>query len=231
MTLIEVAIALAIAALLAGVAIGAVNSLTDADLRSTAVELSGAMKQSYDRAIMNRRTQRIAIDIDKGMWWFEYTESPFAVHREKDRGEVGEKSGTDEDDQIDVDRVTGKRTKRGKLAEKKSDVEKIIEGTAARFVPDADLTGGKPRPLPSKVRVSRVWTAHQEDGFTSGMAYIHFFKSGQAEAAIIELMDDGEDVISLEIQPLTGRVRSFHQRIPLPDAREDADQGRAEGDE
>ena len=52
----------------------------------------------------------------------------------------------------------------------------------------------------------------------------------KAEAAIIELMDEGEDIISLELQPLTGRVRSIHKRVPLPEAREDND-GRAEGDE
>lgn len=229
MTLIEVAIAIGIAASFSAVAIGTLNSLTDADLRSTAVELSGAMKSSYDRAIMQRRTQRLAIDLDKGLWWFEYTESPFAISKEKTTGEVGEKTGGEEDEDVDVDRTTGKRRKRGKLAEKKTDVEKIIEGTAARFQPDVDLAK-KPAALPTKVKVSRVWSEHQEDAFTSGTAYIHFWKSGQAEAAIVELMDEGEDIISLELQPLTGRVRSIHKRVPLPEAREDND-GRAEGDE
>lgn len=159
MTLIEVAIAIGIAASFSAVAIGTLNSLTDADLRSTAVELSGAMKSSYDRAIMQRRTQRLAIDLDKGLWWFEYTESPFAISKEKATGEVGEKTGGREEDE-DIrhrDRVTGKRKKRGKLAEKRiRSVEKMVEGTAARFQPDVDQAGLPPHQGPRLAGVERA---------------------------------------------------------------------------
>lgn len=221
-TLIEILIALSIAALAAGAAIVGIGAISDAQLRSTSIELAGAMKLAYDRAIMQRRTERLVIDLDKGLWWLEYTEDYFAVSREKQTGEVGdpnkalderEAKGDDEDFDLLGDRG----------------VQAILEGAPASFQLDADLDQGKPRPLPGDVRVARVWTGHQEEPFVEGTAYVHFFKSGLAEAALIELQDEDEDVVTLEVQPLTGRVKTHPKRMPIPEAREP--EGRDEGDE
>lgn len=212
-TLIELAIALGIAALATSAAMVAVGSITDANLRSTAIDLSGAIKMSYDRAIMQRRTQRIAFDIDKGVWWLEYTEDPFALSKERDKGEEGAKGGPASEEEEE-------KTAGDLFDEDKTEVERILEGTARTFTPEAELNDGRAHALPSDVRFSRIWTGHQEEWFSSGIAYLHFFKSGYTEAAIVELMDEGEDVVSLEIQPLTGRVRTQHKKLKLPDVEE-----------
>lgn len=94
LTLIELVIGLAIAAMACAVAIGAINSLTSSSLHSTAVELTGAIKTCYDRAIMQRRTERLSIDLDKGLWWIDYTEDPFAVSSERAQGKSGEKESS-----------------------------------------------------------------------------------------------------------------------------------------
>ena len=57
-TLIELTIALAIAAMMVGVTMISVQSLTHADLKNTSLELAGAVKYNYDRAIMEKRIQR-----------------------------------------------------------------------------------------------------------------------------------------------------------------------------
>ena len=79
LTLIEITVALAIAALIVGVGLVSLNALTDADLKSGAVELTGAIKFSYDRAIMEKRTQRMGFDMSKGLWWIAFTDDPYGL--------------------------------------------------------------------------------------------------------------------------------------------------------
>lgn len=207
-----------------------VNAITDASLHSTAVELTGAIKFSYDRAVMLRRSERLAIDLDQGTWWMEANESPFALSRERVGGTRGE-SSTETKAREDKD-LGRDRDEDGLPSE---------AGLARGFVAEEDELG-EPRAIPKGLSVSRVWTAHQEEPFRSGTAYVHFMKGGWAEPALIELVDcewsredqkcaDGEvpSVVTLDVQPLTGRVRSHPERIDPPKA-EDPD-GREEGDE
>lgn len=223
LTLIEVVIALAIAAMATGIAIGAVNSLTDASLKSTSIDLIGAMKFSYDRAIMERRTQRLTIDMDKGLWWIDFTTDPFALSSDLMRGREGEKSD---------DKKAEKPEKRDSFfsAEEdaaKKEVEAALEGgKAAAFQTDEEL--GKPRAIPGDVRISKVWTGHQEEAFTSGVAHIFFFSGGWTEPAQVELTD-GDSFVTLKLYPLTGRVRTYDKELEVK--KPDDPDGREEGDE
>jgi prepilin-type N-terminal cleavage/methylation domain-containing protein len=221
LTLIEVVIGVAIAALAAGIAVGAINSLTNAALRSTAIELTGAIKFSYDRAIMERRTQRLSLDLDKGQWWIDFTQEPFSIAAEKERGREG---GRPEEDEQDP-----RRRGRSSLFdddEEKKEIKRVLEGgKAASFTPDEEAGGL--RPLPSDVEITKVWTGHQIEAFTSGIAHVHFFSGGWTEPALIELTD-GDEIVTLEIYPLTGRVRTHPRAIEVP-GNEDVD-GRDEGD-
>jgi general secretion pathway protein H len=226
-TLIELTIALAIVALLAAASVMTVSSVTDANLRSAGVALSGAIKQSYDRAAMLQRSQRIVLDLDKQVWWIEFTESPFAIAKEKLSGEEGESA------EAMKERLEAAEKKKGRLSEfdddGKEEIRAMIEGGNARFfVPDEELDAGKPQVLPGGISFARVWTGHQEKPFVAGMAHLHFFPQGWTEPALIELEDDDGDVFSLEVQPLTGRVRVHDRRLEDPD--EEEDDGRKDGD-
>jgi general secretion pathway protein H len=211
--------ALAIAGLAAALAVVSVDALTSASLRSTSVELAGAMKHSYDRAIMEKRLQRIGFDIDRGLWWLEYTEDPFSLAAERATGEKG--ASADPED----DRERGRAF--DDLEDEDTEVREALEGgKAAAFRPDGE--SGEPRRLPGGVSFARVWTGHQEEPFTSGVAYLHFFRGGFTEPALIELTD-GDDVVTLDVSPLTGRVRTRDGQMEAP--RVEEDDGRAEGDE
>lgn len=217
LTLIEITIGLAVAALVTGVAVASINALTDAELRSASVQLTGAIKFTYDRAIMEKRVQRIGLDLDKHVWWIEYTEDPYALGRERLRGKEGES--------LEVEDRPERR--RSRWNDEDLEVKRAMEGgRAAQFVTDAEV--GKPRSLPDNVAFSKVWTGHQEEPFLSGVTYLHFFRGGWTEAAQIELTD-GEEYRTLVVQPLTGRVRTYARR--LEDPRADEDDGRHEGDE
>ncbi len=222
MTLIEITIALAIAALAVGTAVISLNALTDAALKSGAIELTGAIKYSYDRSIMEKRTQRLGMDIDKGLWWLDFTDDPYALAKERAEGEAGERPEDKEGKDIDdLDSLFS-----GFDADGDMEVKRAMEGgKASRFMPDSEV--GKPKPLPSGVKFSKVWTGHQEEPFKTGVAYLHFFRSGWTEPAQIELTD-GDEFITLKVFPLTGRVRMYPKQLDDPDV--DDDDGRDEGD-
>ena len=201
LTLIEITIGLAIAAMVMAVGVTSINALTDAHLRSAAVEIVGAVKFSYDRAIMEKRIQRIGFDIDRQVWWLEFTNDPYALNQELDRGEEGtrpepeKESGRDSlfDDDADAE------------------VQKALEGgRAASFSPDGK--SGEPRKLPGEVTFDSVWTGHQEEPFTSGIAYLHFFRGGWTEPAQI-VLTDGESFVTLKVSPLTGRIRTYQEKL------------------
>src|SRR5436305_8402375 len=65
-----------------------------------------------------------------------------------------------------------------------------------------------------KLRIRSVYTPRLTDPVTSGRAYLYFYPLGQTEPAIITLSDDsGENVYSLVVHPITGRVQIFNREI------------------
>jgi general secretion pathway protein H len=213
LTLIEITIALGLAALLMSVATVSIRALSDANLRSAATELTGAIKYSYDRAIMQNRIQRIAFDLDRGQWWIDYTEDPFSIRERRTEGTMG--AVQDEDGAIVQ---PGEEDFRDDLRlddDVDQEVKKALEGgLGASFSRDE---GERVHPLPGGVRFARVWTGHQEEPFEKGIAFLHFFDGGWTEPALIELRDDGDDVVTLKVAPLTGRVRSYHEALDAPE--------------
>jgi hypothetical protein len=55
------------------------------------------------------------------------------------------------------------------------------------------------------IKFKEIWVQHLDDGVTHGPVAIYFFPQGSAEKAIIEVTD-GDDVFSLLVSGLTGRV-------------------------
>lgn len=212
----EVSIALALAALLMSVASVTIQSLTDSKLRSAAVELTGAIKYSYDRAIMQNRIQRIGFDLDRGKWWIDYTQDHFAI--QKDRFEGNEGATRNEDGNIVQPGEEDIRDELRLDGELDGEVQKALEGgLGASFQLDE---GEREHDLPRSVRFHRVWTGHQEEPFESGLAFLHFFDGGWTEPALIELRDDDDDVVTLKVAPLTGRVRTYHKALDTPEVQE-----------
>jgi general secretion pathway protein H len=72
--------------------------------------------------------------------------------------------------------------------------------------------------LGGSVRFRKVWVSHQQAGLTAGTAYLYFWPSGQTEAASIELAQ-GDDVTTLLVSPLTGRVRLVNGPAAAPGER------------
>lgn len=212
-----------------GIAIASINALTNASLRSSALELSGTIKFAYDRAIMARHTERLSLDLDKGLIWLDFTEDTYSLARERHEGREGVKSDAVGED----DAKAAKKKERDSFFSDEKDAEKeevkiaLEGGKAVQFAPDVEAMD-RPKALPSDIRISKVWSGHQEEAFTSGTAYVHFFNSGWSEPAQIELTD-GDEFVTIKVYPLTGRVRIYEKELEVP--KPESDDGREEGDE
>jgi general secretion pathway protein H len=188
-TLIELVIVVAVVAVLAAAAVPALQGVTGANARSAAGELAGALRYLHDTAALRRETCRMALDIDAGAWWAECTRDRFTLSREK----TGPGGRVEEDDEL-ADRFPDER-----------DAERRRLLARARFGKFEDRLARK-RSLPGSVRFDEVWSEHQREPFSKGMAYVYFFPQGRGEAARVPVKD-GSTAYSVVLRPFTGRAR------------------------
>ncbi len=197
-TLIELLIVIAIVGVLAAAAVPAVNAVTGANARSAAGELSGAARYLFETAALRHETCRLALDLDKSAWWAECTKDRAFAGREAESS-----ARRDEDEAALEERFPDERD---------SEKRKLL--ARARFVQFTDRLARK-RDLPRGAAFSEVWTEHQREPFSKGMAYVYFRPHGQAEAARIPVVD-GENVYSVVTQPFTGRARVVTGKPEIP---------------
>lgn len=207
LTLIELTITVAVIGLVASMALVSVQALSHSQLRSSSVAIAGAIKQSYDRAIMEKRLQRIAFDLEGHTWWVEYTEDPYALDVERLAADPGEY----DEDELYLDEETPE------------EVRAALEGgRSASFSPDPSFEGRVV--LPGDVHFGRAWTGMREDPFEKGIVYLHFFRGGFTEPLQLELYDgspeaapEDREYVTLVVRPLTGRVKIYPKRLEEPE--------------
>ena len=192
-TLIELLIVIAVLAVMSAAAMPSLNAVTGASARAAAGELSGAARYLFDTAALRHQTCRLALDVDHASWWTECTEG---------RATPGKEAATEEEAALE-DRFPDERD-----AEKR----KLLAGS--KFGAFKDRLAGK-RALPGSAGFAEVWSAHQHEPITKGMAYVYFFPQGQAEAARIAIAD-GDNVYSVVTQAFTGRARVVTGKPELP---------------
>src|SRR5258708_38937627 len=71
LTLIEISIALAIAALLVSISVPAISSITRAQLRQKSGQLSGGIRALYRQSASAGKSCRLALDLDKSEYQAE----------------------------------------------------------------------------------------------------------------------------------------------------------------
>jgi general secretion pathway protein H len=196
-TLIELMIVIAVVAVMAAAAVPAVSSISGANARAAAGELAGGLRWLFDTAALRHQTCRMALDLDRGWWWPECTSG-------EGRGPVLSREGTvAEEDEALADRFPDERN---------AEARRLLAG--ARFGEFRDRVA-KRQSLPGSAAFTEVWTQHQREPLSRGMAYVYFFPQGQAEAARIPVAD-GSHVYSVILQPLTGRARVVAGKAEVP---------------
>jgi general secretion pathway protein H len=198
-TLIELLIVIAILAVLSAAAIPAMSAVTGANARAAAGELAGASRYLFETAALRHETCRLALDLDQGTWWPECTKDRAYASRElSDKPETRE-----EDDASLEDRFPDER-----------DAEKRRLLARAKFGQFNDRLAKK-RALPGSAAFNEVWSEHQREPFSKGMAYVYFYPHGQSEAARIPIVD-GSNVYSVVLQPFTGRAKVVTGKPEVP---------------
>ncbi|MET0402988.1 MAG: prepilin-type N-terminal cleavage/methylation domain-containing protein [Cystobacter sp.] len=223
LTLIEMSIALGIAAVLFAAVTVSVGAITGAKAKASASELAGVIRSLYDTAALSGKTCRLVFELadpknEEGTSSYRAECAAGNVTTARDRDELLRQDDTArEDARRGIRTDTRRNFTRGSdgepgLDELMAQEESRVED-AARF---SDFTGEEisPRKLPSGVSVS-VWTRQQREPTQQGLAYLYFFPQGFTEKAQVYVRQ-GDNVWTLAISPLTGKVNIVGEALEVP---------------
>jgi general secretion pathway protein H len=211
MTLIEVVIAIALVALLAGSLLFGKNMLVGSRVKSAATLIVSSIRFGLTRANATGKPTRLVIDLDKNQLSIEEaTSSLMLVERGKDQTGGAEASTTAE-------------------AKARAEADRIVEGPRAprpRFSKLTGTTGAvqdlvNGRKLGDGVEIFQVRTQHDDDFLREGRAYIYFWPGGTTERAVVQLKKAGdkEPSLSVVVSPLTGRAKIEKGGAEFPEPR------------
>ena len=226
-TLIEVMVALMVVALIATIGVKGFRTVTKGNLREGSAHMSGAIRFLFDRASITGKYHRLVIDLNEGRYWAEVSDdrffAPNQAESEPERQKREEKEDAAEDEERKrkekQDLLYGGSSSSSSSASSSSsfDMSKMEVGEfrprRARFAAFKE-TALKPVTLKKEVRIKSVYTPRMTDPVTAGRAYLYFYPLGQTEPAVITLTDkSGQNVFSLVVHPITGRVRIYNEEV------------------
>ena len=204
MTLIEICIALGIAAGLLAIAVPAISSVTRAHMRQKSGQLAGGLRSLYGAAALHSATCRLVIDLDENSYESECAKGTIRLSGEGERARNGKREESKEEELL--------ANTKGRESLSERDKAKLELLQKAAFAPTTDIPKTK---LGSDVKFLSVWVEHQPERYTAGKAFLYYWPSGVAENASIQL-EQGDGVITLLVSPLTGRVQMFNGAKDAP---------------
>lgn len=183
MTLIEIMVALGIAAVVMGAAASYLTSPVSRQMKKDAVHLTALIKYLYTEANLKGQYIQLVFDIDGKTVKAQASEKPFYIVREDDEAERLRKKNEDDDKGAD---------------------EAKPAGADGGFAEIEDLEDYK---LQADVKIADIFVQHSKEKITEGKVSLYFFPRGLTEFAVLHLSDeDGESFVSLIVNPLTGTV-------------------------
>ena len=225
MTLIEMSIGLGIAAVLFAAVTVSIGAITGAKAKASASELAGVIRSLYDTAALSGKTCRLVFDLpdpkdEQGVTRYRAECAAGNVTTSRDReGQLREESRAREDAKRGLGGGDTRRSYASSSSNTGPTLNELMEqeegrvDNAARY---SEYTAEeiKPRELPSGVSLS-VWTVHQREPTSQGTAYLYFFPQGFTEKAQVYVRQ-GENVWTLVLAPLTGKVRIEGEALEVP---------------
>src|SRR6185436_12822402 len=183
-TIIELMVAMAVAALLFAALIFGLGALTGARARQAMGELGGAARSLYDTAALTGNTCRLVLLLPRD------DSAEFAYRAECANGPVT--SSMDRDQEIrDATKAAVEAYKKGNRGGSRSTTPPPDpraasgSGSYGAYGSTGSSAFSTPEIQPRKmsgVRVS-VWTSHQRAKIDTGLAYLYFFPQGYTERA------------------------------------------------
>ena len=202
MTLLEIGIALAIVAGLIALAVPTISSVARVQLRQRTGQLAGGVRSLYGASAVGGRSCRLVMDLDASAYWSECAQSAVRLASDGERARGGAREASREEELLASvaqrgDALSDEERTRAELARKSA------------FAPTRDIPKTA---LGSSVRFAAVWVSHQPERYVAGKAFLYFWPSGLTETASIQLAQ-GDDVNTLLVEPLTGKVRIASGRV------------------
>ena len=187
-TLLELLIVIALGALLIGVAASNLGQLENTRFRVQSNEIAAALRFAFTQSVTRGKYMRMVFDLDAETWWLESSEEPVFLPTEKIEGGEDPNAPTEEE-----------------LAENERRKEEGLPPlpTRARFQNDEVISK---RTLDRGAVLHGAFTSSLEEPIFQGKAFVHFFPSGFAEPAMIYVGNGQEGVLTLTLNPLTGKV-------------------------
>jgi general secretion pathway protein H len=215
-------VALAIIAVLFGAVATSVGAITGSRAKAAAGELGGVIRSLYDTAALKGRTCRLAFQLPaKGedgsvRYWAECAEGHVTTSRDRDQALEDANHAAElaaREERSGGGRRTASRTSEGPATlEEQAAQEQARVAKLSRF---SQYTAEEiaPREL-SGVKIS-LWTQHQRDPVTSGLAYLYFFPQGYTEKAYV-YFEQGDNVWTITVAPLTGKTTIVARKLEVP---------------
>jgi general secretion pathway protein H len=210
-TLIELIVVVTLAAMLMGGVIIGMGSVTNARLKGAITMVSSAIRSAYTRASATSQPTRVVFDLDGSRVWIEEGSSKMLVSDQDPTQSGGADPATE------AERLA---------AEQASKVLKGPQAPKPRFKAikqagfEEDEPGKPGRALGGKLRFREIHVAHQIEPVREGRAYLYAWPGGQTEQAYVQIAKsaDAEEsgVMTLTVQPLTGKIRVFNGPKVLP---------------
>ncbi|MDA0712571.1 MAG: prepilin-type N-terminal cleavage/methylation domain-containing protein [bacterium] len=183
-SLLEVLIVLLLMALFVAIAIPSFRSLTKVQLRTSANQMAGMIRDVYNKAAISNKTFRLVFDLDKSEYWVEVSNDEVHLPNADDNFEGGKLN-------LFGDEETPK-----KYAQPPS------------FVPEDEEDFVKEK-LPKDIKFFGFWADNMSERIKEGQAALYFFPGGYTQKAQISLTDDdeGKHILTVVTEPLTGEVK------------------------
>ncbi len=213
MTLVEIAVVMAVMALIAMVGVPSIAGLLDLQQRASAKEIAETYRWLIDEAQLRNVTFRMAFNLDAGTWMVEVGDPNTLVFANpEDRLEF-------EEEQEDAMSQYTEREKE-EAVELDENGDPVGSSYTDRFSGLSDAAFTTEQTLAGGCRFAWVYTPqYGEDGIEPNdempedpsehrMAYTYIFPDGTAEHAVIRIVDEDEedDGYTVEVNPMTGEV-------------------------
>ncbi|MDY7225444.1 pilus assembly FimT family protein [Hyalangium rubrum] len=222
LTLIEICIALLIAAVLFSAVVTSVGAITGSKAKAAAGELAGVIRSLYDSAALSGKTCRLVFEIpdpkseDKTKYHAECAAGGVTTSRDREAALKDENRSREDEKRSGGDERRNFRSSDSGGAPSLQELMEQEQGRVEQAAKFSSYTAEEvePRELPGGVTLS-VWTRQQKTAVEQGVAYLYFFPQGYTEKAQVYVRQ-GDNVWTLTVSPLTGKVSVVAEELEVP---------------
>jgi len=210
-TLIEFVVVIAIMAFVMGVSIMSLNNVTASDMRSASTQVSSALRYLYNYAALTSRYCRFGIHLQENSYSVECSDTPFYLKKTKLSVVGQEVKKEDEEEREKEGEGLGLFVDQNQAIFKERKAE-FVE-LRSRFMKSSKLAGG--------IYFDSLVVSHITDRVFKGNEYIYFFPGGQTENAYIYLSDQKQNIYTVRVFSLSGRVEVYNKFVEAEEEREE----------